>query len=348
VEAKVDILIVGHGITGANFNLAARKRGLSTFVIDQPKNNRSSSVAVGLFHPMAFRDSKYAWAGKDTYEEALDFYRSIDPDAKLVQELLLYRVLSSTEEYNRWRQRMTEPAFEDEFDFAGKLDHIEAPHGLGKVRSCAKLDVSAFLQHSISTQADHYSQHDFDYAALNGNCYQSADLKIEFNRLVFCEGLGVKNNPWFNWLPFKPAKGDVLRVRLSEPLKAAVNKKHFFAPGMDNTQWLGATYNWNCDEAEPEMDAAEELMEVGRSFYKEKIVPLEHLAGIRPASFDRRPFVGKADEEEYYVLNGMGSKACLLAPKCSHILLDYMSGNGKVPSEMAMERVRKYLSKKAN
>jgi len=47
-------------------------------------------------------------------------------------------------------------------------------------------------------------------------------------------------------------------------------------------------------------------------------------------------------------LNGMGSKACLLAPHLSNLLLKSLQGEKEIPTEMALDRVERYLKKKAD
>jgi len=298
MELELDLLIVGHGITGANLHLRAKQEGLTCAIFDLPEENQSSSVAVGLFHPMAFRDSKFAWAGKEVFDEALSFYKNIETDEPFIQELILYRVLESTEEHNRWRARMEEPPYKEVLDFSARMDAIEAPFGLGKLRSCAKLNVANFIAKSITSLTEgHYFQEAFNY----------------------------------------------------EALEAAVNKKDFIAPSEDGLYWLGATYDNKATEALPDEGAAKALLESAKSFYADKIVPLEHLAGIRPASYDRRPFVGSHHKyPKLSVLNGMGSKACLLAPHLSNLLLKSLQGEKEIPPEMALDRVERYLKKKAD
>ncbi len=352
MKIDLDLLIVGHGITGANLHLHARQRGLSCAVFDLPKKNESSSVAVGLFHPMAFRDSKYAWAGKEVFDEALDFYRSIDEDKTLVQDIILYRILGSTEEYNRWRARMEESQYLDVLDYSSGMEVVEAPHGLGKLKACAKLDVPAFIAKSRELLADdHYFETEFDFDAFDEETggYKSPSIDFQAKHIVFCEGLGIQKNPFFSHLPFHPAKGDLLKIRLGNKLNAALNKKHFIAPSEDGLYWLGATYDNKNLRVEPDEKAAQQLLEVARSIYTDKLVPLEHLAGIRPASYDRRPFVGThPHKSKVSVLNGMGSKACLLSPRCSALLLDALLKEENIPAEMALERVDSYLKKKAH
>lgn len=352
MELELDLLIVGHGITGANLHLRAKQEGLTCAIFDLPEANQSSSVAVGLFHPMAFRDSKFAWAGKEAFDQALTFYRSLEEGEALVQELILYRVLAGTEEYNRWRARMEETPYHGVLEYSARMEALEAPYGLGKLRSCAKLNVAKFIAKSISSLAEgHYFQEAFDYSALDAETgtYKSKGLSLRAKQVVFCEGLGVRKNPFFSHLPFHPAKGDLLKLRLGNDLKAAVNKKDFIAPSEDGLYWLGATYDNKATEAVPDEGAAIALLESAKTFYSDKVVPLEHLAGIRPASYDRRPFVGSHDKyPKLSVLNGMGSKACLLAPRCSDLLLKSLQGKAEIPAEMALARVGRYLKKKAN
>ncbi len=342
---KFDLIIVGHGITGAVLHLKAKERGLNSLIIDQAKNNHSSSVAVGLFHPMAFRRTVFGWMGLEVFKNSKTFYERHIP--KHFTEIPLYRVFADTEEYNRWFERMGEDAYTEVLELAEDLADITAPNGLGKVNACAKINVQEFLSTQISSlkEEDKFIDTRFphDKVDIATNSVNLRDEQIHFKNIIFCEGLGVKNNPWFDHLRFHPAKGDVLKVKLQKPINAAVNKRHFIAPAENEKYWLGATYDWKKPELSKDEEAKKELEETATKFLGESPRTTDHLVGIRPASYDRRPFIGLHDDHpQLGVLNGMGSKAVMLAPYCADILLDHMLNKAPIPKDLDIKRLNKF------
>ena len=68
--------------------------------------------------------------------------------------------------------------------------------------------------------------------------------------------------------------------------------------------------------------------------------------GIRPATIDRRPFVGKHPIfDNLYILNGLGSKGISLAPFCSKELFNSIEQKSKINFEI---NVKRYNSKNIN
>ena len=342
---KVDYIIVGHGISGAVISTMLRTQRKSVLVFDQASRNQSSSVAVGLFHPMAFRQTLYSWMGIEVFNSSLEFYQQ--HYAQFILKMPLYRVLSDVEEYNRWYERLGDPTFKNVLDVVKGYPGVNSPHGLGKVSACAKIDVQEMIKSNRESLKleDAYLEDSFPYdlvdAATNTLTYKGHSFS--FSKIIFCEGLGVESNPWFSFLRFHPAKGDLLKIKLNTEYGFAVNKKHFIAPDGNGDHWLGATYNWKNIVPIPDEDAKNELLSVANEFLESKPVVKEHLVGVRPASYDRRPFVGQHPEhKDLAVLNGMGSKALILAPYCSRLLLDSIVEGAEIPRELSIDRLEKF------
>ena len=68
---------------------------------------------------------------------------------------------------------------------------------------------------------------------------------VSANHIVFCEGFGLKENPFFNYLPMREAKGELLTIyapdlKIDYLIKSAV----FVLPIGDDLYKIGATFNW--------------------------------------------------------------------------------------------------------
>ena len=73
---------------------------------------------------------------------------------------------------------------------------------------------------------------------------------------------------------------------------------------------------------------------------------MEHLAGIRPANQERRPFVGlHPSYPSIGICNGMGTKGCSLAPYFANQLIEHCETGTPIHPEARLERFEEILKK---
>ena len=73
---------------------------------------------------------------------------------------------------------------------------------------------------------------------------------------------------------------------------------------------------------------------------------VDHLAGVRPATLERRPFVGLHPlHPSIGILNGMGTKGCSLAPYFAKQLVEHMLHQKTLNPEANIHRFQKILSR---
>jgi glycine/D-amino acid oxidase-like deaminating enzyme len=76
---------------------------------------------------------------------------------------------------------------------------------------------------------------------------------------------------------------------------------------------------------------------------------LEHVASVRPATLERRPFVGFHPlHPAVGILNGMGTKGCSLAPFFARQLVRYIVDGTAILPEADVRRFSKILSRTGN
>ncbi len=71
---------------------------------------------------------------------------------------------------------------------------------------------------------------------------------------------------------------------------------------------------------------------------------MDHWAAIRPATLERRPFIGfHPRHPQIAIFNGMGTKGCSLAPYFAKQLVDHLTNKNELSPEVNVDRFRKVL-----
>ncbi len=116
------------------------------------------------------------------------------------------------------------------------------------------------------------------------------------------------------------------------------------APGL---WWVGSNYAWEFDNANPTKEFREKTEQFLKEWLKMPFRINDHLSGIRPATLERRPFVGLHSlHTNIGILNGMGTKGCSLTPFFSRQLVDKLLYGTPINAEADVSRFQKILSRK--
>ena len=160
------------------------------------------------------------------------------------------------------------------------------------------------------------------------------------NKIIFCEGYGLKKNPYFNQFPLKEVKGETLTIyapdlKISFLLKSTL----FVLPLGKNYYKVGATFNHLDKSSVPSEKGKNELIE---KLKKTIEVPYEIVgqeAGIRPAVKDRRPMVGTHPQyKQLSVLNGLGTRGVMIAPSVAKNLFHHLEFGESLDQEIDINR----------
>jgi glycine oxidase len=128
-----------------------------------------------------------------------------------------------------------------------------------------------------------------------------------------------------------PVKGECLSVindRL--PLsKTLFHEKSYIVPRNNNQLVIGATQKWNDWNEKPSFGGIQEIMEKARRMMPEIALmqPSRFWAGLRPQSFDKRPFIGEHPETSgLYFAAGHQRNGILMAPATGMMIRDLVMG----------------------
>ena len=174
---------------------------------------------------------------------------------------------------------------------------------------------------------------------------KNIDVGIVYDGIIFCEGVAIKNNPWFNWIPINPTKGEILTIQTDNlPEDESLNRKCFVLPIGNNTFRIGSTYAWNTYNTFPSEEGKEEISSNYKFISREPFSIVAHNAGIRPTILDRRPVMGAHEKHSnLFVFNGLGAKGYLLAPFLAAEFVAHLLKGSPIDKELRADR---FLDKK--
>ncbi|MEO9966036.1 MAG: FAD-dependent oxidoreductase [Reichenbachiella sp.] len=350
-----DYLIIGHGLAGAILSQRLISRGKQVLVLDQPQNNISSKVAAGLFNPITGRKMFKTWNADKFFLELLNYYPSLEKTLaeSFFHPIGIYRPYFALEDQNDWESKKTEPRFSPFIVEATTTPHqahrLKDPHGglhlnqSGYVNIVKLLEANKkhlidkgsyqeimFYEKDLHTHSDHFS---FD------------DRK--FKEIIFCNGLAAEQSEWFHWLPFSPVKGEIVDIEMGKRPTTIYNRGIFILPFQDQVVRVGSTYQRDFDHMKPTEDGQNELIDKLEGLLNEKYKVIASRAGVRPATKDRRPFIGKhPDNEHIYIFNGFGSKGVSLIPECSKLFTAHLLDGKALDTEIDVNRYYSYYLKK--
>jgi len=348
----VEFLIIGQGISGSFLHLELERAGVSHRVIDEGSPYSASRIAAGLINPVTGRRLVTTWM----IDELLDFAREA---YGRLGEVLGSNFFSPVRVVDFFPTAQMRLAFWDRFAEGGpylrlpederdQLDRFHYEFGYGMIGPCYLVDVPGLLD-SVRARMRRLGllrEERFLPAELvvNGDGVQYGD--IEARRLVFCDGAAGFDSPYFSRLPFAPNKGEALIVEVPNlGMKDMVAKKGIsLVPWRDDLYWAGSSYEWSFDHSQPTELFRKRTEAVLGGWLKLPFRTLEHLAAVRPATLERRPFVGFHPAYPVIgILNGMGTKGCSLAPYFAHELVQHVLTGRPIRADADVGRFTKIL-----
>lgn len=351
---QVDFLIVGGGIAGCTLALELEKLGQSITLIDNQFQSSSSRVAAGLLSPMVPRNVRKTWLSDQIFPKVFEYYKEYENrwNTDLISEINTLQIHKNLRQVHNWTIRAGEPGFETYLNIhAPELPQSMKPLNFDciEVLQTGRLNVKKFIEfaktHLSNAENTHYHISEFDYQGLKPQKHDWEYQGIQYEKVIFAEGIGVLKNPFFNYLPFNPSGGDILRVRIPNiPQSHILKKKEWVLPIGEN-QWLaGSTYHTNDLDIVPQKKDADWLVEELSSWLGQPIEVLEHQRGVRPTVAERKPYLGEHPKESnLFVYNGLGSKGSSLVSYFSPHYAQHLVNKVPLMSEVQIQQYNEML-----
>ncbi len=321
-----------------------------SFVVFENDSQQSSKVAGGMYNPVVLKRFTPVWDAEQQLTNAIPFYAEMEA---LLNSIYNYkidvcRLFTSIEEQNNWFAKCDHPLLSKYLIpkiITKHFNGIDAKFGYGKVTGTGRIDTNALLNdYSIYLKKNELLIIDsFDYDQIQFNTSEVIYKNIEASRIVFCEGFGIKNNPFFNYLPMQEAKGELITIHAPELEINFVLKSAVFIMPMGNELFkVGATFNWDDKTSIPTEKGKEELVSKLDKIIKVPYRIVEHVAGIRPTVKDRRPLVGVHPKKpQLAILNGLGTRGVMIAPTVSKELYNHLENGVELREEINISRFDK-------
>jgi glycine/D-amino acid oxidase-like deaminating enzyme len=318
----LDYLIIGQGVAGSTLAIHLLEAGARLKVIDMNKQHTASWAAAGLYNPITGRKMVKTWMADELFPYLQSFYQHAEAlcGQSFLHPKSIYRPFVSLEEQNDWLAKADNKAFVPYVEkvhakpFSGGL--IKDPYGGLLLRQCGYLDLptyvaavrcwlsskGAYLEQRFEPEKLHIAQESVTYEGLQAR------------KIIFCDGPDAFRASFFSWLPFSPVKGEVLTIRPEQDFEVVFNRGVFILPGGDAYK-VGSTYNHHDLSFTPTEEGRKYLEEKMRKFCNFRYTVTDHIAGVRPATQDRKPFIGLHPvHQTLAIFNGLGTKGVSLAP----------------------------------
>ncbi len=346
VGRKVDLIIVGQGIAGSWLADELLSRGKEILVINYETKNTSSLKAAGLFNPITGKKMTKTWLADQVFPVLENRYQKLERtlNKKFLNPIPIYRPFNTAGEKNEWSTKVEETGY---LNFVEKLvsqpigyQHIQDELGGIILKRSGYVDLKSFLSSFRDYLIDKgvYKSEMFDYKALEFVSEKIKYKDIEAEKVIFCEGPNL-DNPFFKELPFKLVRGEVMDIECGLAEDHIINRGVFMIP-KNGYHTIGSTYDHKNLSFEPQPEGISNIKRRLSKLFTGPYRIKEKRAGIRPATFDRKPFIGLHHEiKTLGIFNGFGTKGVSLTPFFASNFVDFLEGKAKIETEADVQRV---------
>ena len=343
-----DYLIVGQGIAGTNLAFTLLERGYSIKLLNHSIPFSSSKSAAGLFNPITGRKLTKTWLADQLFPYLHTFYKAQETKLNIsfFHQKSIYVPFDSVEKQNNWAGASSDETYAPYVgSFSNSLysDLLNNHHGGMELKQSGYVETRTYLasaQKYFQTLGI-YTEGWLDPQSLQLNQDSVTYQQETFGKVIFTDGPQNAENPYFSGLDYRRVKGEILLIELLEnhDVKHIINRGCWVIPTGPNQFRVGSTYDWRDLTTEPTEKGREKVEEKLQDLIKAPYKILDHWAGVRPATYDRRPFIGLHPKyPQIGLFNGMGSKGMSLSPYFAKHFADFLSGDSPLMPEVNLAR----------
>lgn len=348
---QVKYLIVGQGIAGSLLAWEFEKARIEYVVFDEITQNTSSNKAAGIFNPITGRKMVRTWLADELFSGLGTYYEELEAllNAKIIYHKPIYRPFTSIDEQNDWQGKVADEGYakyiQKVYNSNIGIKGLNDPFGGVLIGNSGYVDVPQLIK-----QLRNYFilQNKFVHEPFESNQVVFGKGKVEYkgwgaDKIIFCEGDKATANPFWSFLPFKLVKGEIIEIEVNFPHDLIVNRHVFMVP-KKGAFIVGSTYNHDQLDYKPSLEGIRNIQD-----RLERILHMDYevknsWAGVRPATYDRHPFIGLHPEHnELGIFNGFGTKGVSLVPFFASQFVNFLKGNQPLAPEVDIKRVSSSL-----
>lgn len=354
MAALKKIIVVGQGIAGTMLSWFLNNTEINFLVIDEPRENTASATAGGLINPVTGRRVVTVWMDDILLPFAEKTYNQIGSflGIKSISKMDIVDFFPNPFMKESFLKKLAQDApylnLISDADYMNEYFNYE--FGAGTIRPAYIVYLSnllpAWRNYLLTQKRILHQKFDFSKLIVTGN--QVIYDGIVADKIIFCDGIQGASNPYFSLLPFALNKGEAIIIEAPGLPNHHIYKKSLTLTPLNDPGlfWVGTNYIWDFDNDAPSEEFRKSTENNLRSWLKLPFKIVDHKAAVRPATVERRPFVGLHPQyKSIGILNGMGTKGCSLAPYFAHQLLQHLLNSTAIEVEANVIRHSRILSR---
>lgn len=353
---QVDYIIVGQGICGTWLSYYLLKENKTVLVIDDAKPGTASKVASGIINPVTGRRVVATWMIDELLPFVFEAYNAFakEINQNIIEQKNLIAFPAAADLRDAYKKRMQEQnsfiknisAEKQEtqkqfFNFIFECFEINPVYLINLHPLLAKW--RAYLQSSSLLLEESFDE---SHLIIHENSVQYKNIIAQ--KIIYCNGIDAYNSDYWKNMPATFIKGEGLIAEIKDLPADNIYKigSLTIATWYDGLWWLGSSYENDYSNPFPSDGFIRQKENELKMFLKTEVKIINHISGIRPASVERRPFVGfHPANKNIGLLNGMGTKGCSLAPWFAKQLADNLIHNKPIDPAADVNRFARLLAR---
>jgi hypothetical protein len=348
-EKHFEFLIAGQGLAGSLLAWYLIKANHTVLVVEDTTCKSATEVASGLMHPVTGRRIVKSWRADEFIPNAASLYQAIEKElnTQFYFNTPILEIYNDHGNRNDWMNRSVTSGIGE---FIGKDYNVDelpkslnAPLGALELKHTGWLNATQFkndLKKWLQSN-NAYAEGNIEYHSLEKNGDFFHFHEFTFDKLIDCRGYYSSQSKSWNYLPFNPAKGEEIIFKSDADLwnNFIYHNTFKIIPTSNNEFRFGATYSWNDFTVDITNEAREKLINGLASLLDAPYTITGQRAGIRPATKDRRPFMGQHPiEKNHFLFNGLGSKGVSSAPTLAKEMMEFLINQKPINAEYTLDR----------
>jgi glycine/D-amino acid oxidase-like deaminating enzyme len=347
-----DFLIVGQGLAGSFLAWHLLKRGQTVVIVDDAHADCSSFAAAGMINPITGKRLVLSPRCERLLPFAKSAYRELEQQfhQTFFEPKDIIRLFRDDKERKAWERKRAVTHLKEYYG-----DRMP-PGSYGKAINDA---LGSFLIRQggycrtgelMQCFTDFFRSRD----CLVNARFRHEELELDegrvswrgqnFDRVIFSEGYQAKDNPFFSWLPYNLAKGEILTLGLDEPLlpDTVISCGKWCIPLAPGQYTVGSTYGWDRFDCRVTGQAQDEILSAISHFLRVPFRVLDHAAGVRPIVKDLKPAMGlHPRHRQVAIFNGLASKGLLWGPFYARQMTRFLLDDEPLEAEVSIDRFNK-------